>query len=75
MKKPTYLTHHYEPFTRNLIVQIGDTAFGEITRKVTPGKKHYNATVNGTRVIVQDPHGAATVRVLELPRDLDTCGY
>lgn len=74
MKKPTYLTHHYEPFTRNLIVQIGNTAFGEIIRKVTPGK-HCHATVNGTRVIVQDPHGAATVRVLELPRDLDTHGY
>ena len=72
--KQSYITHHYESFTRNLIVEIGDTAFGEIIRKVTPGK-HAHATVNGKRVIVKDPHGAATINVLSLPRDIDTLGY
>ena len=72
--KDTYLTHHWEVFTRNLIVEINGTGFGEIIRKVTPGK-HYHASVNGQRLIVKDPHGAATVEVLSLPRDLDTMGY
>jgi len=67
-------THHYEPYVRNLIVEISGTAYGDIIRKVSPGK-HHTATVNGRRTIVKDPHGAATVEVLSLPRDLDRQGY
>tara|TARA_B100000287_G_scaffold435583_1_gene504681 strand:- start:5441 stop:5665 length:225 start_codon:yes stop_codon:yes gene_type:complete len=71
----TYLTHHYEPFTRNLIVQVNGTAYGEVIRKVTPRGERYYASVNGQRVLVNDPHGAATIGVLSLPRDIDSLGY